>query len=32
MRSRYADPEWWLLLVWSYLIFAQRWLTGWHRR
>lgn len=27
MRSKYADLGWWMLLVWSYLIFGYRWLA-----
>lgn len=26
-RRDLRDPVWWLLLAWSYLIFAQRWLA-----
>ena len=26
MRSRYRDPEWWLLLIWSRIYFAAKWL------
>lgn len=24
MRSKYRDPEWWLLLVWSRIYFAMK--------
>jgi hypothetical protein len=26
MRSKYLDPQWWLLLVWSRIYFAMKWL------